>query len=445
MSSSQPFWLQRVVADLRSVAADLLDPGLAKAASLGALGGHGPLLRGLLAAADAYVALVPRLLAEAEDSGIDGGDGEWRAVRLPRGAKASTAPYDYALLDGAAVPIRWLRMLPDQRVDASALRWALHISAHLNRELQSQATRLETQLEEALLVRAGESEWAERDAQGLRRLAGDVQRRLIALRQAESDIRRAAGRPLATSDRPPSPYPKQAAWSRLKRLARELLNPGTILGVVLNQVLTEPITLADVPYLYQRWCGLQLVLAFERQGWTRRGNLVGALLLGGRVEFTRNSAADVVVWIEPRVSQATMNLTGWGVGPGKTELTPDFLITCGAAGWRDAFVLDATMSRSDDVMASKSKYRMHIVGVDTQFVAGVPVPRRPLRSWSVAPLDGTICRLSDPEGRTGGIPLHPGKLELGPLDAWVGDVSLHAQRQTIGRPSALVEPAAATS
>lgn len=436
VNGPQPFWLPKVVADLREAAADLLDPGLAKAAALGAFGGHGPLLRSLLAAADAYVSLMPGLLAQVEDSILDGANGEWRAVRLPRGAKASNAPYDYALLDGAAVPIRWLRMLPEQRADISALRWALQIATHLDRELHSQAARLESRIEEALLVRAGESEWAEQDAQALRRVAASVQRRVVALRQSEADIRRAAGRPISPSERPPSPYPQQAAWLRLKRLSRDLLNPELMLGPVLNQVLTDPIELADVPYLYQRWCGLQLLLAFERQGWSRRGDLVGPLLLGGRVELSRPNAADVVVWIEPRVSGATVGLTGWGVGPGKTELTPDFLITCGAAGWRDAFVLDATMSRSDEVLASKSKYLTHIVGLDTQFVAGVPVRRRPLRSWSVAPLDGTICRLSDAEGRTGGIPLHPGRLELGPLDAWVGDVSLHARRQEFGAPPA---------
>jgi hypothetical protein len=209
----------------------------------------------------------------------------------------------------------------------------------------------------------------------------------------------------------------------------------------LSQLLTEPIPLADVPFLYQRWCGLQLLRAFERQGWTRRGELVGPLFLGGRVGLTQASGADVNVWIEPRVSQATMQVTGWGVGHGKAELTPDFLITCGAAGWRDAFVLDATLSRSDDVLASKSKYRTGIVGLDTQFVAGVPVQRRPLRSWAVAPLNGALCRLSDPEGHTGGIPLHPGNLDFRALDAWVGDVSLHARRQTIGGPVAVREAA----
>ena len=145
----------------------------------------------------------------------------------------------------------------------------------------------------------------------------------------------------------------------------------------------------------------------------------------------RPDAASVVVWIEPRVSHATMALTGWGVLQGKPELTPDFLITCGAAGIRDAFVLDATLSRKDDILREKSKYRLSIIGLDTQFVAGVPVQRRPLRSWAIAPLQGSSCLLGDPEGRAGSIPLRPVDTDLGPLNAWVADVSLHARRQTI--------------
>ncbi|HCN68525.1 MAG TPA: hypothetical protein DIT03_09710 [Candidatus Accumulibacter sp.] len=398
--------------------------------NLGALGAHGPFVRGLLAATDGYVALLPRLVAEL-DATFDGSSGDWSVVRAPRNAKPSTAAYDYGLHDGATIPLRWLRFDAAPRPNEAALRWALHISEHLGRELVTHSARLESRLREALLVRAGDSEWAVQDAQTLQGLAAGVEERIVAVRQAESDIRLAAGRRIASNVRPPAPYPQHPAWSRLKRLARELLRPETMLGAVLNQVLTEPIPLADVPFLYQRWCGLQLLNAFERRGWTRRTDLVGALFLGGRVEFVRHDAADVIVWVEPRVSQATMSVTGWGVGSGKAELTPDFLITCGAAGMRDAFVLDATMARSDEVLMSKARYRLDIVGLDTQLVAGVPVQRRPLRAWAVAPLGGSHCRLSDPEGRTGGIPLHPGECDLRALDAWVGDVSLHARRQNI--------------
>lgn len=430
MSYALPHWLPTVVADLREVSTDLLDPGLSPAAPIGAMGGHGPLLRSLLIAADAFAVLTPKLLAEI-DLTADGSSGEWRPTMVPRGALPSTAPHDYVLSDGAALPLRWLRFDAEQRPDASALRWALYLCDQLRQRLYTHSVRLGRQLEEALLVRSGESTWAAQDSQTLRALAQDVQQRLVSMRQAEAGIRALAGRRIFGSDRAPVPYPQQPAWSRLKRLSRELLNPEAMLGTMLNDLLAEPIALANVPFLYQRWCGLHLVKAFERLGWKRRGDLTGALFLGGRVELLGLGAGQLTIWIEPRVSRATMPLTGWGCALKGDELTPDFLITCGVAGMRDAFVLDATLSTSDEVLNSKSKYRFGIVGIDTLLVAGVPVARRPLRSWAIAPLEGTLCRLNDPEGRTGGVPLHPGRSDLRALDSWVADVSLHAQRQAI--------------
>jgi hypothetical protein len=430
MSQSTPYWLPTVVADLREISADLLEPGLAPPAPIGAMGGHGLLLRGLLIAADTFAALTPKLVSEL-DLTSDPALGEWRSSVLPRGARPSVAIHDYVLSNGVALPLRWLRFDAEQSPDFPALRWALFVCDKLQQELQTQFLRLGRQLEEASLVRSGDSSWAMQDSQTLRALAQDVQRRVVSMKQAEVGIRAVAGRRIVGNDRAPMPFPQQPAWSRLQRLARDLLNPTAMLATTVRHLFAEPLVLADVPFLYQRWCGLQLVQAFERLGWTRRGDLLGALFLGGRVELVGVGAGQLTIWIEPRVSRATMPLTGWGCVSKNEELTPDFLITCGEAGMRDAFVLDATLGTSDEVLKSKAKYRGRIVGVDTMFVAGVPVARRPLRSWAVAPLDSTLCRLSDPEGRTGGVPLHPGRSDFGALDSWVSDVSLHAQRQSI--------------
>lgn len=430
MSHALPGWLPSVVADLREVSADLLEPGLTPSAPIGAVGGHGWLLRGLLMAADGFAALAPRLLTEL-DLTAAGSSGEWRSTLLPRGARPSPAPHDYVLSNGVALPLRWLRFDTEPHPDASALRWALCLCERLQQQLHTHSLRLGRRLDEALLVRSGESTWALQDSQTLGALAQGVQQRLVSMRQAEADIRAKAGRRIHSSDRAPVPYPQQPAWLRLRRLARELLNPRAVLGTMLNDLLAKPIALADVPFLYQRWCGLHLVQAFERLGWKRCGDLTGALFLGGRVELVGLGTGQLTIWIEPRVSRATMSLTGWGCASAGDELTPDFLITCGDVGMRDAFVLDATIATSDGVLKAKSKYRFGIVGVDTLLVAGVPMVRRPLRSWAVAPLDSTMCRLYDPEGRTGCIPLHPGRRDVRALDAWVADVSLHARRQTV--------------
>ena len=418
MTYALPRWLPTVVADLREVSADLLEPGLAPTAPIGAMSGHGPLLRSLLMASDSFSALTPSLLNEL-DLTSDGSSGEWRSAVVPRGARPSTAPHDYVLSGGVALPLRWLRFDAQMRPNNSSLRWALYLCELLRQQLHTQSLRLGRQLEEALLVRSGESTWAVQDSQTLRALARDVQQRIVSMRQTEANIRAVAGSRIVGSDRAPVPYPQQPSWSRLRRLARELLNPQAMLGTMLNDLLAEPIAIADVPFLYQRWCGLHLVQAFERLGWRRRGDFTGALFLGGRVELFGLGEGHLTIWIEPRVSRATMPLSGWGCALAGDELTPDFLITCGEAGMRDAFVLDATLATSDEVLKSKSKYRFGIVGIDTFLIAGVPVARRPLRSWAIAPLDSTLCRLNDPEGRTGGVPLHPGRRDLRALDSWV--------------------------
>lgn len=430
MNYALPRWLPTVVGELREVSADLLEPGLVRSAPIGALGGHSLVSRGLLMAADAFVTLVPKLLSELDGS-EDSSSGEWRAALVPRGARPSPAPYDFVLSEGIALPLRWLRFDADRRTDGIAMRWLLYLCDLLGQRLHSHSLRLNRQLDEALLVRSGESSWADQDSQSLRALAGDVQQRLVAIRQAEYSIRNKAGIRISGSDRAPMPFPQQPAWSRLRRLARDLLNPEALLGTMLNELLSDPIAFADVPFLYQRWCGLHLVHAFERLGWKRRGDLAGALFLGGRVELFGIGAGQLTIWIDPRVSRTTMPLTGWGCAATGDELTPDFLITCGEAGNRDAFVLDATLATSDDLLSSKSKYRVRIVGVDTLLVAGVPVARRPLRAWAIAPLNSALCRLNDPEGKTGGVPLHPGRNDTGALDAWVADISLHAQRQAV--------------
>lgn len=75
--------------------------------------------------------------------------------------------------------------------------------------------------------------------------------------------------------------------------------------------------------------------------------------LGGRVEMVCGNAK-LTLWIEPRISLATMALTGWRCSSSLLELTPDFLITCGDVGNREGYVIDATLSKGDEIFEKKS-------------------------------------------------------------------------------------------
>ena len=65
--------------------------------------------------------------------------------------------------------------------------------------------------------------------------------------------------------------------------------------------------------------------------------------------------------------------------------------------------------------------------VDRVIVAGVPMLRRPLRSWTIAPFSSRYCRLGDTEGWTGMIPLRVEEKDRSALDAWMSDVFRHAE------------------
>jgi hypothetical protein len=420
-----PHWLPRVVQDLRSESAELLQPGLAPAAPADLLQQQGPLLRAVLQACDAFTALLPGLLSDlAQDE--HGAPGEWVRSPVPQGARMPRTPQDYIAAGDRVLPVRWLRFETALPPDSPALRWLLHLNAELARELQAQALRLQRHIGEALRARAGRTLHASVDAQTLKRLAGEVELRQLRLRDAAAQVRRLGWAGLRAHARAPSPYPRGRGWQRLRLIAQGLLDPRHALGALLGGLLCAPVAMADVPFLYQRWCGLQILLSLQRQGWHPRGERIGPLFLGGRVELASGSAR-ITLWIDPRISSATMALTGWRCQHSQQELTPDFLITCGDIGQRAGYVLDATLSREDDVFRRKAHYLNDLTGVDAHWVAGVPVARRLLRSWAIAPLNRPACHLLDDDGRCGAVPLHPSHLNLAPLDAWLGDIARHAR------------------
>jgi hypothetical protein len=161
-------------------------------------------------------------------------------------------------------------------------------------------------------------------------------------------------------------------------------------------------------------------------GWSVTGNILESLFLGGQLTLLKDRAR-VQLWIDPRISKATKERIGWRSIVEHIEPTPDFLFTVGSDGFRDAFILDATLSSDLEVQTSKGKYRDCLIGEDIQFIAGIPVQRRPLRSWAIAPGGSAYCNLFDPFGWTGVVPIDVTGNSTPALDAWLLDVLTHAQ------------------
>lgn len=420
---SSTAWLDLIVTELRSFATELLEKGLTTGGNKSNLLGS-PLYR-TLSMVETVRNRVPHLLNDLETQD-QGSVAEMVPTVLPRYAVLSTRPSDYALHNGEPTPYRWLRPEHEQVLPTAPLRWIMHIIQLLQSELRLHASRFRKQVEVARLARDGDSVYAVLDRHHLEHMLGEVRRGEIQIQQTLQLILRRGGRNLSPSQRPPSPFPCSYSWLEFRRLAAFLSQPDKALTPWLNKLLSAPVPLADAPFLYQRWCGLQLIHSCERLGWEVSGDIKGALFLGGAVELRRGNKT-VVLWIEPRISARTSNFTGWSCVERGEELTPDFLLVCGQNGKRDAFTLDATLMTTQETIVAKGKYRNRLQGVDRVIVAGVPMQRRLLRSWTVAPHPSRECRPGDAEGWTGMIPLRVEEKDRSALDAWMSDVFKHAE------------------
>jgi hypothetical protein len=177
----------------------------------------------------------------------------------------------------------------------------------------------------------------------------------------------------------------------------------------------------QLPYLYQRWCGLKLIEGLRRLDFLPRKDPLPALLLSGEVEFRKGSRR-IHLYCDPRLVQGKEPIGGMRVQHG--EASPDFVLTTSGPGGPRVFVLDPTLSTDPDVRRKKAKYLqlIHLMGSHT--VAGVRMLRGPTRSWAASPLSGAVCLVEDWSGAHGTIPMNPCAFEAAPLQAWLEDLAL---------------------
>lgn len=418
-----PEWVRRIVEDLRHFSADLLEPGFTEAVRGSTSDRHGSPQRTTMRAVDSLCARIPALLGELEHHERTSAT-SMEHTRIPWSSTPSKSPGDYVNRDGRLLPLRWLSPNFDRTVDTEPLRWLVTVISALREQLEVHSTRLGKQVETARFARSGDSEYAALDGRALDHMLSDLEGTKRALQQAIGSITRRVGGRVSPALRAPNPYPRTPAWQMFRRETNRYLYPEQFLGAWVGDILSEPIPVADVPYLYQRWCGLQILAACQRLGWQINGDKVGALYLGGALSLYKGGNS-FRLWIEPRLSLAKATEIGWRSEARTGELTPDFLFVCGELGSRDAFVLDATLSTNETLLNGKGTYRDRMIGHDLVIIAGVPVLRRPVRSWAISPVRSRTCRLSDPFGYTGVIPLDAHSDDFSALEAWLRDVFSH--------------------
>ena len=427
MSEDAPLdWRLKLLADIRAYSAELLEAGLAPSTEVTNAPHEGSPMRFTLQAVDWICQRLPDLLQtlEADESFLVP---EMLPSPTPCHALQTRRPQDYAWRDERLLPRRWLRPEPAPELRLEPLRWLAGYIDNLRQQLQLHQSRLE----KAQLVRAGQTDYAQQDQRRLDEMSQSAVNAQHRLELCLYTLYRRAGRTFTGSARLPHPFPRSPSWDGLRR---EVLRQTQ--GIVPQTAhWLQSLTIAKLPYLYQRWCGLQVLRAAGELGWHSEGDTVGALLLGGVIGL-RHGACLVEFWIEPRLGAAQTARIGWGSAKPGEELTPDFLFVCGTPGQRDAFVADATLVTGQDqredrnrIARDKGRYRELLTGSDPIPIAGVTSVRKPLRSWAMAPIRGGNCHLGeDREGQTGIIPMDVKAENFSGLKAWLADVFTHARR-----------------
>jgi len=416
-----PF-LQQLVDDLKEFSSDLLAPGLQAPQQVSTEMGTVANSSALLNSIDFLTSLVPQLVAELQTTDIT------HKVMVhyttsPKRATFSRRPNDYQQDNlKRLLPSHWLNVLPVAELDARPLRWLLYLLNLQQNALAKIHSRTTKYIDNSLLNQQGESNYAENDRATLLSMRSRLDEAQAKLEHARVTLLRRVR--LAPSPSLPHPYPRSTAWIRLRRYAQQLIQPTEYLPTFLNALLNGTLEIADTPYLYQRWCGIKLLKAFESLGWVWHDDPTGALFLGGKIPLYR-SEVEIGIWVEPRFSPYKVHPSGF-TGRRPIEIHPDYLIVTPGPHGIDAFILDPTTTADVEIRRSKGKYLNLIEVIGMANVAGFPVVRNPLRAWSAAPLHLPHCELDDTEGRTGTIPMHPLDWSIHPLQEWTRDISHYA-------------------
>jgi len=425
---SDPF-CDAIVSDLAEFSRELLAPGAAPSkryAKYGKSLGIGVTATAQLNAADRLVRQVPRLLEAAD---IDDTLGAFTYVPKPysRDAATSTRPTRFDRVQGKIVPVEWLAAAPSGQPAIAPLAWLTHLIQQQLSELRTLETRIQKQVDDAILARQGTSEYAQTDLQNLKLVLAPVTHGLRSLEATLPTICSYAGvRRIAPCQRRPDPYPLSPVWRAFRSEIQDLLAPVEVLPDLVGELLASPIAAADIPYLYQRWVGLKIFRAMETHGWRMPANAAGVLFLGGGATFKEDRfGVEVTVWVEPRLDRKLKHPSGFNAY-GTGEAAPDFLIITPGHGGDDAFVIDATKTADEETVKKKGKYLTMLVGESPIPVAGKGILRLPRRSWAASPLRAKHCEFFDSVGTTGVVPMHPAAWNPQPIFSWIQDISEHA-------------------
>lgn len=419
-----PF-IQRLVDDLKDFSVELLSPGLNAAQQVSSSMGTVASTTSLLHAIDFLTGLIPRLISELETAETTH---KYRVhyTPSPKLANLSRRAKDYQMDVNRkrVLPARWLSIVPEVEWDIRPLRWLLYLLELQQKALENVEQRTTKYIDDSLLTQEGDSDYAQNDRTTLLNMRFRLYEAQSKLEHARNTLLRTVQQRFVPSANLPYPFPRSSAWTHLRLYSHQLTNPTDYLPGFVHNLLHGTVEIADTPYLYQRWCGIKLLQAFEKLGWVWYDDPVGALFLGGEIVLHKVGVS-IRIWVEPRFSKHYAHPSGF-ICQKTTETHPDYMIVTDGPHEVDAFILDPTTTIDPEIRRSKRRYLNTIEKVGMVSIAGVPIIRNPLKVWAAAPLRASHCELDDVEGRSGTVPMHPLDWSAKPLLEWVSDIDQYA-------------------
>lgn len=405
-----------IQADLRSACAHLLDAGATARRDGDGVAAIGPLGHVLSTVQDLAHLLGPAL---DELEGRHRGRSEVLALSpIPKRARAPRRPQDYLRRGSGLVPRVWEVRRGLREPSHRILAWLLHGIECLEERIQEQRIGHDMRFDEAARFRGG-SRYGRAEVEHLEQQSRALRQGEEACRRWKRGVASRAGVPLPASPRMPRPFPNTPTWRRLRALVFGLENPETVLPRRLAQDLLREARPADLPYLYERWCGWRVLQGLESLGWLAAEDPIPTLLYGGRVHLRRGTAR-LRLLCSPRFVAGKDPIEG--IVPRYGEASPDFVLLVEGERGVEATVLDPTLSVDQASREAKWAYLETLQLLETRRVAGVVTRKAPLRSWAAAPMIHGTCMDVDWRGSRGTIPMNPCAFESRPLLDWLGEV-----------------------
>ena len=401
-----------LVRDLTEIAGFLTEPGMTQAQS--ASFRMAPLftIGGTIRAAETLAGWSRHLLSEVAEESL--GNDRLEITKRPSGAFLPKNPAGWDLSGEVPTPTFWLTHAPLTTLNTGPLHWLKHIIERTEERLESLKRRI-THHRESIEVLRTTSYWVERDIAQADEISARLNRAIEVLRGFKRTIDMRCAKVISPRPALPRPFPSGRTWQTLRRFSHHWLEPSSASASLIKDALSEASSMAETPFLYQRWSTYKLLEGFEALGHrpVNREDALWAIFLGGHIPL---GAIDL--YVEPHLGPHSHPC---GLLADSAQ-SPDLVINIQSRNGIESIALDPTLSQDSERLREKGRYLETLRRIETRRIAGVAVVKRPKRSWAISPTNESSCRLLGVDEKCGVIPMNPFNYKEAPLGAFLSDI-----------------------